>query len=101
VLLVGDAAGLADPQSGEGIRPAVLSGLAAARTIAVAAGRYTAERLDPYNTWLRDVFGGHRPIANAVGRFIAPAVWLPVARRLITSPTFVRHVVLDRGFLGG
>jgi menaquinone-9 beta-reductase len=101
VLLAGDAAGLADPQSGEGIRPAVLSGLAAARAILAAAGRYTGERLDPYNTWLRDAFGGGRTIACAAGRFIAPAVWLPVARRLITSPAFVRHLVLDRGFLRG
>jgi flavin-dependent dehydrogenase len=101
VLLVGDAAGLADPQSGEGIRPAVLSGLAAAKTILAAAGRYTGERLDPYNAWLRDTFGGARTMARAAGHFIAPAVWLPVARRLITSPAFVRHVVLDRGFLRG
>ena len=33
VLLVGDAAGVADSQSGEGIRQAVESGLLAARTI--------------------------------------------------------------------
>lgn len=100
VLLVGDAAGLADAQSGEGIRPAVLSGLAAARTIVAAAGQYSVEHLNPYNTWLRDAFGRRRPIASAAGRVIAPAVWLPVARRLITNRTFVRHVVLDRGFLG-
>jgi len=38
VLLIGDAAGLAYPQSGEGIRPAVESGLIAAAVIAQPAG---------------------------------------------------------------
>ena len=33
ILLTGDAAGLADPFSGEGIRPAIKSGLIAARSI--------------------------------------------------------------------
>ena len=41
VLLVGDAAGLAYPQSGEGIRPAIESGLIAASTIIEAHGQYT------------------------------------------------------------
>ena len=43
-LLVGDAAGLAYPKSGEGIRPAVESGLLAAQTILAADGRYTRDR---------------------------------------------------------
>ena len=38
-LLIGDAAGLAYPQSGEGILPAIESGLAAARTIVAATGQ--------------------------------------------------------------
>ena len=41
MLLVGDAAGLAYPQSGEGIRPAIESGLLAAATIVEADGDYT------------------------------------------------------------
>ncbi len=40
VLFIGDAAGLAYPQSGEGIRPAVESGLLAADVLAAAAGDY-------------------------------------------------------------
>jgi flavin-dependent dehydrogenase len=101
VLLVGDAAGLANPQSGEGIRPAVLSGLAAARTILAAAGRYTRERLRPYDTWLRDSFGPRVTAARRAAQLVPPIAWVPLARRLLASPTFVRHVVLDRGFLGG
>jgi flavin-dependent dehydrogenase len=45
VMLVGDAAALAYAQSGEGIRPAVESGLLAAETIVAAKGQYTKERL--------------------------------------------------------
>jgi flavin-dependent dehydrogenase len=101
VLLVGDAAGLADPQSGEGIRPAVLSGLAAARTIVAAGGRYTRERLEPYNTWLRDAVGVRATKRRGIGQFVPAAAWIPLARRLLASPAFVRHVVLDRGFLRG
>jgi geranylgeranyl reductase family protein len=45
VLLVGDAAGLAYPQSGEGIRPAVESGLMAAATLIEAQGDYRRHQL--------------------------------------------------------
>ena len=45
MLLIGDAAGLAYPQSGEGIRPAVESGLMAAETLLALDGRYERERL--------------------------------------------------------
>ena len=47
VLLIGDAAGLADPQSGEGIRQAVESGLLAAETIAASNGQWSREQLEP------------------------------------------------------
>ena len=43
VLLIGDAAGLAYPESGEGIRPAIESGLIAAHAILSADGNYTRE----------------------------------------------------------
>ena len=42
-LLVGDAAGLAYPESGEGIRPAVESALLAAEAIRACGGQYTAD----------------------------------------------------------
>ncbi len=48
VVLVGDAAGLAYPQSGEGIRPAVESGLMAAETIVAARGAYGREQLSAH-----------------------------------------------------
>jgi flavin-dependent dehydrogenase len=99
VLLVGDAAGLAYPESGEGIGPAVQSGLFAARAIIEAAGRYTRERLQRYDTSLREAFGIGTPVLRAMARLVPPAVWTPLARGLLLNPAFVRHVVLNRGFL--
>jgi len=98
VLLAGDAAGLAWPQSGEGIRPAIQSGLFAAQTIVEAAGRYTRDRLRRYDTWLREKFAAS-PAVRALSPLVPAAVWMPLARRLLGHPTFVRSVVLNRGFL--
>jgi flavin-dependent dehydrogenase len=99
VLLIGDAVGLAYPQSGEGIGPAVQSGLFAARTIIQAAGRYTRERLQGYDTWLRHEFGAGGPVLRAMSQLVPAPVWTPLARRLLAHPAFVRHIVLNRGFL--
>jgi flavin-dependent dehydrogenase len=97
VLLVGDAAGLAYPQSGEGIRPAVEAGLLAAQTIVEAQGRYALDRLEPYRQRLLARLGPPRS-SGAAGWL--PARWLhTVAARLITSKRFARHVVLKRWFL--
>jgi hypothetical protein len=48
VVLIGDAAGVADRKSGEGIRQAVESGLLAAEMIVDANGRLTRDRLESY-----------------------------------------------------
>lgn len=97
VLLIGDAAGLAYPQSGEGIRPAVESGLAAASTILAADGDYSCEKLAPYGLALSKCLG--EPRANSTADWL-PVSWLhAIARRLLSSRWFSRHVVLDRWFL--
>jgi flavin-dependent dehydrogenase len=88
VLLVGDAAGLADPISGEGIRPAIESGLRAAAVIQAAHGHYTKERLNAYAAALPD----RTPLFFA-------AMLRPLARRALQRPWFARRVVLDRWFL--
>jgi flavin-dependent dehydrogenase len=96
VLLLGDAAGLAYPQSGEGIRPAIESGLMAASTILDAEDVYTRERLEPYEKQLSSRFGfssQHRTPR------LPSAVAAKLAAGLMLVPPFVRHVVLDRGFL--
>jgi flavin-dependent dehydrogenase len=98
VMLVGDAAGLAYPQSGEGIRPAVESGLLAAETINEADGNYDARSLDRYADQIRDRLEGGR-MARSLGRVLPPGTGRLWARTLLQSPRFVRHVVLDRWFL--
>lgn len=98
VMLVGDAAGLASPQSGEGIRPAIESGLLAASAILEADGRYTRERLDLYERQLRVRFGGNRS-RSRIARAIVPAIAPRVLPRLLGVRWFTRHLVLNRWFL--
>ncbi|MGP1678059.1 MAG: FAD-dependent oxidoreductase [Burkholderiales bacterium] len=96
VLLVGDAAGLAYPESGEGIRPAVESGLIAAAAVVEAAEDYRQERLQPYPGRLRARFGPEAaPAASMVPGFMRNIL----ARALLGSRWFTRSVVLDRWFL--
>jgi flavin-dependent dehydrogenase len=98
MMLVGDAAGLAYPESGEGIRPAVESGLLAAATVVAASGDYSGERLQPYEERLRARFGT-RSVSGAVPAMIPAQLGTLAARQLLKTPAFVRHVVLDRWFL--
>lgn len=105
VLLIGDAAGLAYPQSGEGIRPAIESALIAADVILGTPGRLTREALLPYADRLTRRFGkragGQRPSASPVP---APPGLISrtkerVAARLLTTRWFTRHVLINRWFL--
>ena len=94
MMLIGDAAGLAYPESGEGICPAIESGHLAARALIAANGRYELETLQPYADEIQRL---HPPAARQSARFRATAV--AIGRWLLASPTFTRHVVLDRWFL--
>jgi flavin-dependent dehydrogenase len=98
VLLVGDSAGLAYPQSGEGIRPAVESGLLAAETIVDAGGRSERDWLKPYEKRLDERFG-EGSVARTLSRLAELAVPKSLAASALEIPGFVRHVVLDRWFL--
>jgi flavin-dependent dehydrogenase len=98
VMLAGDAAGLAYPQSGEGIRPAIESGLLAASRIVSANGCYTADRLESYENHLQRRFGVS-PVARLLTRAVPGGVAAALALRLLDQPWFVRHMVLDRWFL--
>lgn len=98
VLLAGDAAGVAYPQSGEGIRPAIESGLMAASSILHVQGCYARDRLEPYEEKLRRRFGV-ASLAALVGRAVPAAASAALARRLLDHPWFVRSIVLDRWFL--
>ena len=99
MLLVGDAAGLAYPQSGEGIRPAIESGLIAASTIIEAHSRYTRVELARYEDRLRERFG----ISGGRSRFVPQGSPSQLGRILgpwlLRTPWFVRHVLLNRWFL--
>ncbi len=95
-LLVGDAAGLAYPQSGEGIRPAVESGLIAADVILNAQARYGPEDLSAYEARVIERLG--QPQRGSAGWL--PASWLVfLASQLIGNRWFARHVIMDRWFL--
>jgi flavin-dependent dehydrogenase len=99
-LLIGDAAGLAHPRSGEGIRPAVESGILAARAIVAAQGDYTAKGLASYAEALTARFGprGSRPRPGLSD--LLPARLRPrFARAVLGNRWFAQHVVLDRWFL--
>ena len=94
VVLVGDAAGLACPASGEGIRPAIESGLLAAEAIVEARGSYTRAALAPYVRRLDQRFGSPSirswALTTHMKRGIAP---------MLASHWLVRRVILDRWFL--
>lgn len=98
VLFIGDAAGLAYPQSGEGIRPAVESGLIAAQVIVAAQRDYRQHKLESYNARVTARFGKRNSHPSG-------ASWLPqaykqkLAKRLMASGWFARHVVVDHWFL--
>jgi geranylgeranyl reductase family protein len=98
VLLVGDAAGVADPQSGEGIRQAVESGLLAARTIIKARGQFSRDRLEPYAARVQTRLAGP-PLLSALGRLVPAGVKTALAGHLLEVPSFVKRMVLDEWFL--
>ena len=94
LLLAGDAAGLAYPESGEGIRPAIESGQLAAAALIDAAGRYSLEALQPYAATLERLHPPRKPGSRAT-----ETVSAALGRMLLQSPLFTRHVVIDRWFL--
>jgi flavin-dependent dehydrogenase len=100
MLLIGDAAGLAYKQSGEGIRPAIESGLLAAQAILAAQGNYSREGLQRYEALLQKRFGASRQDwASKAGQHL-PSAWIgAVGRTLLGTRWFVRDVVIDRWFL--
>lgn len=96
VMLVGDAAGLAYPQSGEGIRPAIESGLLAADAALNANGRYDRSSLQSYAAAILKRFGEQRQ-AGGSEQPTPLRQWL--GRHLLNTEWFTRRVVLDQWFL--
>ena len=92
LILIGDAAGLAYPHSGEGIRTAVESALLAAETIISAKGDFGRTRLAPYEQRLFHRFGKPKPVAQP------EVLTASLVRMLLGNPWFLRHVVANRWF---
>ena len=66
-------------QSGEGIRPAIESGLMAAQIVAAARGDYSKQRLNEYEVQLATRFGARNTASLASS---LPASWkVGLARR--------------------
>ena len=91
-LLIGDSAGLAYPFSGEGILPAIESGLIAAGAIAAGEPARYPERLSAR-------FQNEPSPIERAGAKIPPRLLTLVAPRLLRAKWFARSVVLDRWFL--
>jgi flavin-dependent dehydrogenase len=98
LLLIGDSAGLAYAQSGEGIGPAIESGLLAAQVIHSAEGCYSAARLGAYPDLLARRFSSQSYVETVAG-------WLPaglrngLGRLLFKTEWFCRSMVLESWFL--
>jgi flavin-dependent dehydrogenase len=97
-LLIGDAAGLAYLESGEGIRPAVESGLLAAETVIEAGGDYRAERLAGYADRLAARFGPRQRSSQSPPPLLG-ALRRAAGRGLLGNRWLTRRLVLDRWFL--
>jgi flavin-dependent dehydrogenase len=98
-LLLGDAAGLAYPRSGEGIRPAVESGLLAARALrelgpdaGEALGASYARAVE------RQLGPRHAPARPGLTDLLPAGATRALAGRLLGSRWFARHVVVSRWF---
>ena len=98
VLLIGDSAGLAYPQSGEGIRPAIESGLLAASMVREAGGDYRAAKLAGYRERIMQRYG-KRPAARAAVDYLPAGIKRIVAGGLLSTRWFVEHTVVDQWFL--
>jgi geranylgeranyl reductase family protein len=88
-LLIGDAAGLASFQSGEGILPAVESGVRAARSI-------LTHNLDSYREMLS--CPEESGLMRTARSLPSPLIGF-LARKLLNTRWFVRDVVLEQWFL--
>ncbi len=98
VLLIGDSAGLAYPQSGEGIRPAIESAILAADVIRDCAGDYSSDKLQVYDDAMEQRFGKRLPGPDTMER-LPMFVKRLFASQLMKTRWFTKNVVTDKWFL--
>lgn len=97
VLLIGDAAGLAAVQSGEGILPAIQSALLAAATIVAAQGDYRLATLEPYAVRLAS--SGAGAATSFPSALLPPRFAQRLGAFLLANPWATRQLILNRWFL--
>lgn len=98
IMLIGDSAGLAYAQSGEGIRPAVESALLAARVIEQCRGDYSVGNLQAYVHDLETRFGKREPPPGR-GVRVSPRLRQVLARLLMKNHWFSKNLLIGRWFL--
>ena len=98
VLLIGDSAGLAYEQSGEGIRPAVESGLIAAQVLLSVDGDYSVARLAQYPALLQERFG-ETSRGERIAKRLPRSARNLLARMLLSNAHFCRSMVVENWFL--
>ena len=98
VLLIGDAAGLAYPQSGEGIRPAVESAMLAADVIRQSEGDYSHSALRPYLEKMESRFGERSPAPDWLER-LPMSIKKVFASQLMKTQWFTKNIVTEKWFL--
>jgi menaquinone-9 beta-reductase len=100
ILLAGDAAGLAYLQSGEGIRPAVESGLLAAKAILEEGVQNTARVCESYRISLERRFTKSKPDwLSTIGKHVPRPLLTAASQLLLTSTWFSRRILLEQWFL--
>lgn len=99
LLLIGDSAGLAYAQSGEGIRPAVESGLIAADLILEANSDFAAARLHPYTSRLQQRLSKRAGVAESLAKYAPRALRNFAGRMLLRNEHFCRSTVVEQWFL--
>lgn len=98
VILIGDSAGLAYPQSGEGIRPAVESAMLAADVIRDCAGDYSKNKLQAYSDVMQQRFGKRLPGPDTMER-LPMFIKRIFARQLMKTRWFTKNIMTDKWFL--
>jgi len=99
VLLTGDAAGLAYAESGEGIRPAIESGLIAAHAILAAEGNYCEKNLSLYPDLLNTRLHRERGRLDALTQHLPHVLKEFAGRQLLRNHSFCQNVVVNQWFL--
>jgi len=108
ILLIGDAAGLAYPESGEGIRPAIESGLLAAQVIITANRQFNRESLQQYVEALTERLGAREKqtqnsmlpsVLKPLTDYMLPKVTQFAAKQILSNRWASRNIVIDKWFL--